>query len=59
MIHRGLSGMKCFTLDILFCDPEPSLVKFVSDDCLSNQNILNQLQNADAFASTIELKAKR
>ncbi|MFT5719511.1 MAG: ectoine hydroxylase-related dioxygenase (phytanoyl-CoA dioxygenase family) [Oleiphilaceae bacterium] len=59
MIHRGLYGMERFALDILFCDPEPSLVKFVSDDCLPNQNILNQLENADAFVSTIELKAKR
>jgi len=36
MIHRGLYGMGRLSFDILFCDPEPSLVKFVSDDCLPN-----------------------
>lgn len=31
MVHRGLYGMDRLSLDILFCDPEPSLMKFASD----------------------------
>jgi len=58
MIHRGLYGMERFALDILFCDPEPSLVKFANDDCLPNEDVIGMLENADAFQSTIELKAR-
>ena len=56
MIHRGLYGMDRFALDILFCDPDPDLVQFVSEDCLPDKGILNSLENADAFVSTVELK---
>ena len=58
MIHRGLYGMDRMALDILFSDPEPSLIKFVSDDCLPSQEIIKNLENPDAFQSTIELKTK-
>jgi ectoine hydroxylase-related dioxygenase (phytanoyl-CoA dioxygenase family) len=33
MIHRGIYGMDRLSLDILFCDPVPELVKFVYDSC--------------------------
>jgi len=58
MIHRGLYGMDRFALDILFCDPEPHLVKFVSDDCLPNEEIMKRLENGGAIESAIALKAK-
>ena len=57
MIHRGLYGMDRFALDVLFCDPEPDLVKFISDECLPDKNIIPSLENADAFQSAIELKS--
>lgn len=56
MIHRGLYGMDRFALDILFCDPVPSLVEHANDDCLPNLAIMDKLENPDAFMSTIELK---
>jgi len=57
MIHRGLYGMNRMALDILFCDPEPYLVEFANADCLPNEDVMASLENADAFVSTIELKA--
>lgn len=56
MIHRGLYGMERLSLDILFCDPEPSLMKFVDDDHLPSQAIIKTLENSDAFNSAIEVK---
>jgi ectoine hydroxylase-related dioxygenase (phytanoyl-CoA dioxygenase family) len=56
MIHRGVYGMDRMSLDILFCDPVPELVKFVDDDCLPDSHILESLENADAFKSAIEIK---
>jgi hypothetical protein len=43
------------SLDILFCDPVLELVKFVDDDCLPDSDILESLENADAFKSAIEI----
>jgi hypothetical protein len=48
--------MQRLSLDILFCDPQPSLVKFVKDDCLPSPAIILTLENADAFKSTIGIK---
>ena len=56
MIHRGIYGMDRMSLDILFCDPVPELVKFVDNDCLPDSNILERLENADAFKSALEIK---
>ncbi len=56
MIHRGVYGMERMSLDILFCDPVPELVKFVDDNCLPESDILDKLENADAFKSAIEIK---
>ena len=56
MIHRGLYGLDRLSLDILFCDPEQSFVKFIDADCLPSQAIMNTLENADAFERTLELK---
>jgi len=57
MIHRGLYGLDRLSLDILFSDPEPSLVKFIRDDCLPSQEIMAILDNPDAFESTLALKS--
>jgi hypothetical protein len=57
MIHRGLYGMDRLAFDILFCQPDPSIIKFVSDDCLPNATALSHLDNPKAFDNTIKLKA--
>jgi ectoine hydroxylase-related dioxygenase (phytanoyl-CoA dioxygenase family) len=57
MIHRGLYGMDRLAFDILFCQPDPSIIKFVSDDCLPNATALRHLDNPKAFNNTIKLKA--
>ncbi len=59
MIHRGLYGMNRQSLDILFCDPAPELLKFVDDDCLPTSKIIEKLDNPCAFENTIAAKAKR
>ena len=56
IIHRGIYGMNRMSLDILFCDPVPELVKFVDNNCLPDSDILERLENADAFKSAIEIK---
>ncbi len=56
MIHRGVYGMDRLSLDILFCDPVPELVKFVDDDCLPDPETLGKLENASAFERAIEIK---
>ena len=56
MIHRGIYGMNRFSLDILFCDPEPELAKFVRQDCLPNREILQSMEEPSAFLNTITFK---
>lgn len=58
MIHRGIYGLERLSLDIILCEPEQSLVAFVKDDCLPEPEIMRNLENADAFMSTIELRNK-
>ncbi|KGJ94960.1 phytanoyl-CoA dioxygenase family protein [Colwellia psychrerythraea] len=57
MIHRGLYGMDRLALDILFCPPEPSVIEFVREDCLPNNDILAEIEDNSAFVNTIKLKA--
>lgn len=56
MIHRGVYGMDRLSLDILLCDPAPELIRFVDDNCLPDSDILDELENANAFKSTIEIR---
>ncbi|WDE06305.1 phytanoyl-CoA dioxygenase family protein [Thalassomonas viridans] len=56
MIHRGLYGNGRLSLDILLCEPEPDLAKFVRDDCLPDREVMASLENAGAFESTIAIK---
>lgn len=58
MIHRGIYGMDRLSLDILFCDPVPELVKFVDDACLPDFDILEKLENASAFKGTMLIKSR-
>ena len=57
MIHRGLYGMDRLAFDILFCDPAPELLNFVTDDCLPDQALMNTLSDPSAFLQTIASKA--
>lgn len=56
MIHRGLYGRDRLALDILCCDPEPTLVKYVKDDWLPSQTVIKTLVCASAFENTLALK---
>lgn len=56
IIHRGLYGMNRLSMDILFCDPDPGLIKFVGDDCLPGHEILKHIEDPSAFFNTIYLK---
>ncbi|WP_027330564.1 phytanoyl-CoA dioxygenase family protein [Marinimicrobium agarilyticum] len=56
MIHRGIYGMGRLSLDILFCDSVPKLVKFVDDSCLPNSDMLTKLEDASAFSRAVEIK---
>ena len=58
MIHRGLYGMDRLAFDMLFCPPEPSVIKFVSEDCLPSESTLALLEDSSAFTNTIALMTK-
>ncbi|PKI13905.1 phytanoyl-CoA dioxygenase family protein [Colwellia sp. 12G3] len=58
MIHRGLYGMDRLAFDILFCPSEPSIIEFVSDDCLPSKSTMAALDDSSAFINTIKLKAE-
>lgn len=49
--------MDRLSLDILFCDPEPDLIKFASNDCLPSRKILRDIENPSSFLNTINLKS--
>lgn len=57
MIHRGIYGMNRLSLDILFCDPYPEVMKFIEEDCLPDSETLNKIENAYAFRNSITIKA--
>jgi len=58
MIHRGLYGLDRLAFDILFCQPDPSVIQFVSNDTLPTAEALKSLENSDAFDNTIKLKSR-
>ncbi|MBU0911021.1 MAG: phytanoyl-CoA dioxygenase family protein [Gammaproteobacteria bacterium] len=58
MIHRGLYGRDRLSLDILFCDPVPELMKFVDDSSLPSPEIVAKLENAVAFECALASKTK-
>ena len=49
MIHRGLYGMDRLAFDMLFCDPVPSLLAHVQQDCLPEDSVLEALSSPDIF----------
>ena len=55
MIHRGLYGLDRLAFDILFCQPDPSVIQFVSNDSLPSAEALTSLENTDAFDNTLKL----
>ena len=56
MIHRGLYGLDRLALDILFCDSVPALLEFAEADCLPSKQILDGLENSEAFSNTLAMK---
>jgi len=57
MIHRGLYGLDRLAFDILFCPPEPSVIRFVNEDSLPAEETLKKIENPSAFRNTIKLKS--
>lgn len=56
MIHRGLYGKERLALDILFCDPEPGLARFIDSDCLPDKDLIGSLEDGSAFMQTLLIK---
>lgn len=52
MIHRGLYGGNRFALDIIFCDADPELLRFVEPDCLPDMPELALLEWPEVFQAT-------
>lgn len=50
MIHRGLYGNNRLSLDILFCDHHPELLKHRNSDCLPDELMLTKLKHNEVFA---------
>ncbi|MBV7317230.1 phytanoyl-CoA dioxygenase family protein [Shewanella sp. NIFS-20-20] len=58
MIHRGIYGMDRLALDILFCDPLAELLQFARQDCLPDEDCLQQLVWPDIFRVTANILKK-
>ncbi len=56
MIHRGLYGLDRLSLDIIFCDSDPKLVKHAELDCLPSEVDLQNIEFPSCFLNTINLK---
>ena len=57
MIHRGLYGLDRLAFDIIFCDSDPELIKYVGHDCLPSNEDLQKIENPSAFINTLSLKS--
>lgn len=53
MIHRGLYGGDRFALDIIFCDTDPELLRFVEPDCLPDKQEMDLLALPEVFKATL------
>lgn len=53
MIHRGLYGGDRFALDIIFCDADPELLRFVEPDCLPDKQEMDLLALPEVFKATV------
>ena len=49
MIHRGLYGKDRLAFDIIYCAPDPDILKYVDTDCCPNESELLQLENRALF----------
>jgi len=49
MIHRGLYGLDRLSLDILFCDNNPTLLQHCDPQSLPDSTMLQRLKNPDIF----------
>jgi ectoine hydroxylase-related dioxygenase (phytanoyl-CoA dioxygenase family) len=56
MIHRGLYGKDRLAFDIIFCEADKSLMKFVNDDCLPDEECIVNMQNNAAFKNSMKFK---
>ncbi len=53
MIHRDLYGFDRLAFDIIFCDSNPELIKYVEHDCLPSNEDLQKIENPRIFINTI------
>jgi len=58
MIHRGLYAPDRLALDILYCDPVPSLLEYCKETCLPNAQELKRLDPVSPLAVTAMEMAK-
>ena len=52
MIHRGLYGGDRFAFDIIFCDADPELLRFVDPASLPDSQEVEALSRPDVFIAT-------
>jgi len=58
MIHRGLYGLNRLALDILVFDSAGDFADYVDDDCLPDDEMLDEIYDPRLFVNTINLKSK-
>ncbi|MCO4794459.1 MAG: phytanoyl-CoA dioxygenase family protein [Bacteriovoracaceae bacterium] len=49
MIHRGIYGNNRLALDILFCENDPEILKYLKKSCLPTKDELLELENKSLF----------
>lgn len=58
MIHRGIYGKNRLALDVLLCEKDSELARFVREDCLPSNIMLAALDCSDLFFSLGKLNEK-
>ena len=59
MIHRGLYGRNRFAFDILYCEPEPSILKYADIHCYPDQKELLYIDDKQFFTKLYEITSQR
>tara|TARA_B100001971_G_scaffold215193_1_gene259995 strand:+ start:87101 stop:87865 length:765 start_codon:yes stop_codon:yes gene_type:complete len=57
MIHRGLYGKNRLSFDVLFCKPDPEILRYADINCYPEKEKLKNLENESIFKKLYEIKS--
>ncbi len=57
MIHRGLYGKDRLSFDVLFCKPDPEVLRYADLNCYPEKEKFKNLENKSIFKKLYEIKS--